>query len=101
MREIKFRAWQDNQIITQPLSNNYGAARFFGFFYEDVPVMQYTGLKDNNGKEVYESDLIYIAGYGLYEVEFPFVELYEANCEGDIGEIKGNIYENPELLENT
>jgi uncharacterized phage protein (TIGR01671 family) len=58
MREIKFRAWQDNQMVTQPLSSNYGAARFFGFLYEDAPIMQYTGLKDKNDKEIYEGDIL-------------------------------------------
>lgn len=57
-REIKFRAFQDNQMLISPISSNYGLTRFFGLLYEDAPVMQYTGLKDKNGKEIYEGDLL-------------------------------------------
>jgi hypothetical protein len=45
-------------------------------------------------------DVVYIAGYGDYTAEFPFIELYEAYPENDIGEVIGNIYENPGLLDS-
>ncbi len=67
---------------------------------KNLILMQFTGLKDKNGKEIWEGDVVYLAGYGNYQVEFPFIQLYEAGQEKDIGEVIGNIYENPELLNN-
>jgi len=55
-------------------------------------VCLFSGLSDSKGVEIYEGDIVYLAGYGDYEAEFPFIELYEAGAENDIGEIKGNIY---------
>lgn len=80
------------------------------------PVQQYTGLKDKNGKEIYESDIIqygetrYIVQYNfsrymMYDPEFPGVDSFgmpligpsfSRNKMKDI-EIIGNIYESPEI----
>ena len=100
MREIKFRAWDtpNKYMITHkelclvPLTYD---EVFKG--KEDYPLMQYAGLKDKNGVEIYESDVVYLAGYGNYVAEFPFIELYDIDDPSDIGEILGNIHEKPEL----
>lgn len=86
-------------------------------------VMQHTGLKDNNGVEIYEGDIVklsmdnWVSGNGemhtletvSYSTEFagflPFVEPYDyqesvLEVHKNSIEVIGNIYENPELLEN-
>ncbi len=87
---------------------------------EDIILMQSTGLKDKNGKEIFEGDVIAIEvddtgmpinarvfqnskiGVLMFHVfedneDVPMVELLEDNSVAF--EIIGNIYENPELLE--
>lgn len=126
MREIKFRSWDTynkemlevqeldyadsyngQPMIRTTMYNDY-------FDTEDMILMQYTGLKDKNGVEIYEGDIIRILG-GEYEQGF--YEWNEKVCIKDfiydgfnlmmtvnqIGnealEVIGNIYDNPELLE--
>ena len=101
MREIKFKVWNTiDKCFVSPQSNFFSAVLTVALngskHYEAV---QYTGLKDSKGAEIYEGFIVYLAGYGNYEAVFPFIELYESQCENDVGAILGNIYENPELLE--
>ena len=60
MREIKFRAWnkENKKMLYEiPLAtvNFYSSLEEF---FKHTELMQYTGLKDKNGKEIYESDLL-------------------------------------------
>ncbi len=109
-REIKFRALHNGKRVYIDLTDSIGFARELlqlmfeddNVFRFDKPLSQYTGLKDRNGKEIYEGDIVLAHPY---QVEVTF----ERGCfwAGDVmlGEddiywiIVGNIYENPELLE--
>lgn len=122
VREIKFRAWDGKQVLLVAglsFSMNNGDDSYVT--YEDgsynrlysIKLMQYTGLKDKTGKDIYEGDIISILPrwknqweikYHNYKLlakligkEDTYQELNQvARCKSLL--IIGNIYENPELL---
>lgn len=121
MREIKFRAWSKvSNMFLDITGFETEKGRVYGLFHdgdyigydkEDIHLMQYTGLKDKNGKEIYEGDILEFSGnvvaLGIVKYNENFAT-FQA-CNGNSGwlfgnengtniEILGNSYENPELL---
>jgi uncharacterized phage protein (TIGR01671 family) len=132
MREIKFRAWdkeneemydvamidvETGEVAYTDHPTGYNADALL----EQVELMQYTGLKDKNGKEIFEGDILRDTDSEIYYVDFirgcfylrtnyksfphlgwaewlPMCEIDRLANPVDF-EIIGNIYENPDLLE--
>ena len=127
MREIKFRAWLKEErkmvnVETLFIGINrlcFGNSKTEDLFFrdfEEVELMQYTGLKDKNGKEIYEKDIVSCNKYknivvffenGCFKVRYPKNDTTNIICTLDTFlekykcKISGNIYENPEFLEKS
>lgn len=128
MRQIKFRAWLKScqrmvdvveidfleEYVVWIYDDYINQEQFFKEVskFEDIILMQYTGLKDKNGIEIYEGDVLFHPLQGRRRVFYPFSETVASYGLRDIDngfgstlqdshavwEVIGNIYDNPELV---
>nr|DAR66573.1 MAG TPA: YopX protein [Caudoviricetes sp.] len=125
-RDIKFRAWvKDRKAIFEVILIDYVSKKITYLLervghllsirhekFNDIELMQYSGLTDMMEKEIYEGDILFESfGERYYKVVFENGS-FRAEFEGEFEEhsfdlidvvaqgckIVGNIYENPELL---
>lgn len=134
-REIKFRAWdKKDKVMVDVAAMNFGPSGLWSLIEDaddaelqledNYELMQYTGLNDKNGRDIYEGDIVYFGSVwcvgdeydpreeehtGLVEYR-PDYASYVVNCNGKIYpleqlisfdgySVQGNVHENPELLE--
>ena len=111
MREIKFRVWQSKSINhdnkmwkIEELPNGMLESLIQEQSLKKGILMQYTGLKDKNGKEIYEGDIINWTTEDVNDVvrfkdgTFMIGDVCSFNVSVSNLEVIGNIYENPDLL---
>ena len=128
MKTVKFRIWNGIEMVYDITSGKFGT--FYvnpengnGLnpedtasltvnttkYHEGMPLMQYSGIDDKNGKEIYEGDIFKLgAEKEVFEVRFEhgcFMAFCNGKQYGLIGELQicfidiiGNIYQNAELL---
>ena len=126
MREYKFRLWdKEKEIMLDVEKIDFDDCYYGGEMYvnttdgsdywnnELYSLMQYTGLHDKKGKEIYEGDIVKSffvdtdeAGNEIYKYYIIEVKYDEVLCEYNIDkfmnlEVIGNIYDNKELLNGT
>ena len=102
MRQIRFRAWKDEEMIGD-FPNTLDTWENKDLYI----LMQYTGLKDCNGREIYEDDIVEFESF-LESKKVRVKVFFSDGCfiidgvshHPDKYTVVGNIHQNPELLDN-
>lgn len=108
-RVIKFRAWDGKMMRTSFVVHNVHGLPMIEVAghmrnQEHWKLMQFTGLLDKNGKEIYEGDILSADRNEPWVMQWNAYGRWESNTDAEINinwtgwEVIGNIYENPELL---
>jgi uncharacterized phage protein (TIGR01671 family) len=111
MREIKFRCWHKGYLAQGRMKETLpqmiydeksGDCLVWLSQGQPTEIMQYTGLKDKNGKEIYECDILKHEMHwwdhriiSVATMDYPFY-CGDFSVDNDDCEVIGNIYENPE-----
>lgn len=117
MKEIRFRAWDEkHKHLFQVQEMGYSEGKLWttnrrnGYKHWNCPLMQYVGLHDKNGKEIYEGDIVKcLENHGpVGDIETAIIVSFNSfgvnlqewifNDKSTYPEIIGNIYENPNLI---
>ena len=103
MREIKFRAWnkeKEEMIYFGLFDTDEGYHIQTQTMLEELPIMQYTGLHDRRGKDIYFGDIVMDGDLGKYKmvvdevwVANKIIEINDGNNATGAIRIIGNIYE--------
>lgn len=111
MRQIKFRAWDKEKkewssFIVGQVDYSTMITTLNVPENNNLIIQQYTGIKDMNGKEIYEGDIVSFSENDFtWVIEWDYLELMQLpgmsfHKNFSWVEVIGNINENPELLEN-